>query len=93
MDDFLHNSNSGFASRLYKVVPFEDYSDDQLMEILTTSAKKTDILSPVLPEKVRLKLVTQRYSRDFGNARTVRNAYRRKEKLPPGKRNGWRPGY
>ncbi len=76
MDDFLHNSNSGFASRLYKVVPFEDYSDDQLMEIFDNFCKKDGYsLTRSAREKVRLKLVTQRYSRDFGNARTVRNVF------------------
>ena len=76
MDDFLHNSNSGFASRLYKVVPFEDYSDDQLMEIFDNFCKKDGYsLTCSAREKVRLKLVTQRYSRDFGNARTVRNIF------------------
>lgn len=76
MDDFLHNSNAGFASRLYKVVTFEDYSDNELMEIFENLCKKEKFsLSMEAKEKVRLKLTTQRYSRDFGNARTVRNVF------------------
>ena len=76
MDNFLHNSNSGFASRLYKVVQFDDYSDDELVEIFENLCKKEGFsLSCRARENVRLKLLTQRYSRDFGNARTVRNAF------------------
>lgn len=76
MDVFLHESNSGLGSRLYKIVEFEDYSDDELMEIFERMCKKDNYQITIkAKEKVRLKLTALRYSRDFGNARTVRNVY------------------
>lgn len=76
MDAFLHESNSGLGSRLYKIVEFEDYSDDELMEIFERMCKKDGYqITMQAKEKVRLKLTALRYSRDFGNARTVRNVY------------------
>ncbi len=76
MEDFLYGSNSGLASRLYKIVEFEDYSDKELMEIFLRMCEK-DNLSVTLEakEKVRLKLTALKYSENFGNARTVRNVY------------------
>lgn len=76
MDDFLHKSNSGFASRIYKVVEFEDYTEEQLMEIFQRLCKKEHYCITIQAlERVRLKLSALRYSRDFGNARTVRNVF------------------
>ena len=76
MDDFLHKSNSGFASRIYKVVEFEDYTEEQLMEIFKRLCKKEHYCATIQAlERVRLKLSALRYSRDFGNARTVRNVF------------------
>ncbi len=76
MDNFLYKSNAGLGSRLYKVIEFEDYSDDELMEIFTRMCQKEGYsISREANEKVRLKLTSLRYSKDFGNARTVRNIF------------------
>lgn len=76
MESFIHDSNSGLASRLYKIVEFEDYSDDELVQIFENMCKKDQFqITARAKEKVRLKLGALRYSRNFGNARTVRNVY------------------
>ena len=81
MEYFLYNSNSGLGSRMYKVIQFEDYTDDELMRIFMDLCEKGNYkVSPEAREKVRLKLSTSRYSRDFGNARTVRNVFLEAEK-------------
>ncbi len=76
MDAFLHESNSGLGSRLYKIIPFDDYTDDELIRIFTNTCKKENYsFTRETIERVRLKLTALRYSRDFGNARTVRNVF------------------
>lgn len=76
MESFLYKSNSGLGSRLYKILEFDDYSDDELMEIFFKMCEKEHFtVTKEAEEKVKLKLTTLRYSRDFGNARTVRNVF------------------
>ena len=76
MESFLYKSNSGLGSRLYKILEFDDYSDDELMEIFLKMCEKEHFtITKEAKDKVRLKLTTLRYSRDFGNARTVRSVF------------------
>ncbi len=76
MDFFLHESNAGLGSRLYKIITFEDFTDDEMVQIfLNLCEKENYTVTREAREKVRLKLNALRYSRDFGNARTVRKVF------------------
>ena len=75
MEDFL-NSNPGLKSRIYKTVKFEDYSDDELIEIFKgfCDEKGYECDEKVL-EKVKEKINVSKCDEHFGNARTVRNIF------------------
>ena len=75
MEEFL-NSNPGLRSRFNKFIKFEDYTPEQLMEILNSMAKKQDY---VLSEAAKIKALsyfTERCANkpdNFANARDARN--------------------
>lgn len=76
MEEFLYHSNAGLGSRIYKVIQFDDYSDDELVQIfLSLSENEGYTVEEEAINRLRLKLSTMRYAQDFGNARTVRNLY------------------
>lgn len=83
MQQFI-NSNSGLQSRFNKVIYFEDYSEDELIEIFKRNiAKENFTLAPdaemAMKELVRKAL--SRRSRNFGNAREINNLFQKvKEK-------------
>ena len=75
MHDFL-TSNPGLISRFNKYIDFPDYTDDELMDILTMNAKRqgytvTDGANAVVRAMLESMSVSDRL--DFGNARGMRN--------------------
>jgi SpoVK/Ycf46/Vps4 family AAA+-type ATPase len=77
MQVFL-KSNTGLISRFNKFISFEDYADDQLLEILQVMVKRAGlVVEPEALETVgkRLAQMTPEERKDFGNARGVRNIF------------------
>jgi Holliday junction resolvasome RuvABC ATP-dependent DNA helicase subunit len=75
MDEFIH-SNPGLESRFRLTLTFEDYSDDELVEIFCRIAEGADF-SPSEDAITRLREIlaaTQR-GQGFGNGRFVRTAF------------------
>ena len=72
MEEFL-NSNPGLRSRLSKVIEFEDYSVDELMDIFRYDMKKRGYALDVSENKLRALIADKSAAKDFGNARGVRN--------------------
>jgi len=74
MEAFI-GANPGLASRFRTIIEFEDYTDDELVAILTNLAQGADY--ELLPEAVeRFREVLGRTPRgsSFGNGRFARNA-------------------
>ncbi len=73
MERFVQ-SNLGLKSRFTEVIEFEDYSPDELLEILTSFAGKDATLEQEFLEKSRsvFEFWTSHKATDFGNARDVR---------------------
>ena len=72
------SSNPGLASRFTETVPFPDYSDDELVEILRRLARKEGFhLTRSAKMAARSYLSALRVSNPtgFGNARAVRNLF------------------
>ena len=75
MNDFL-NSNSGIVSRIGYTLEFDDYTDDELIQILEGMAKKNGFkIDEKAIAKVRELIGEYRTSKNFGNARFIRNLY------------------
>ena len=75
MNDFL-NSNSGIVSRIGYTLEFDDYTDDELIQILEGMAKKNGFkIDEKAISKVRGLIGEYRTSKNFGNARFIRNLY------------------
>ena len=75
MQDFL-NLNSGIVSRIGYTVEFEDYSVDELWQIFNQMMTKAGfVVSKEAEEKVRKIIEENKGTRNFGNARFVRNVY------------------
>ena len=76
MEEFL-NSNPGLASRFNDEIHFEDYGDEELLEIFRRLSARHGMAapSPVLEERVAAWLAARRAGarERFGNARDVRN--------------------
>jgi SpoVK/Ycf46/Vps4 family AAA+-type ATPase len=77
MDDFLA-SNPGFGSRFTDTINFEDYSPAEMREIFISMCKKDEIefgdgFDDALQK--RLADLFAKKSKQFANARTVRNIY------------------
>ena len=72
------SSNPGLESRFNKYFYFEDYTGDQLMEILRSMCKKNGYVLSEAADAWAVKDLTDLYeNRDenFGNARDVRNLF------------------
>ena len=75
MQDFL-NSNSGIVSRIGYTVEFDDYTPDELIKIFDQMMQKSGfIVTTEALNKVRELINEYKDSKNFGNARFVRNIY------------------
>ncbi len=75
MHDFVA-SNPGLKSRFALTIVFDDYSDDELVEIFTNMADASDYTaSPEVVEHLRVLLVAEPRGPGFGNGRFVRNLF------------------
>jgi hypothetical protein len=75
MHDFVA-SNPGLKSRFALTIVFDDYSDDELIEIFTNMANASDYTaSPAVVEHLRVLLAAEPRGPDFGNGRFVRNLF------------------
>jgi Cdc6-like AAA superfamily ATPase len=73
MEAFI-TANPGLASRFRTTIAFDDYSDDELTDILTGLAEAADYeLVPEALEKFREILTVTPRDRSFGNGRFARN--------------------
>lgn len=75
MDAFL-KSNSGIVSRIGYTMQFNDYSLEELIEILKSMFKKSGFFIDEGAIEAATKVIEEyRHSEGFGNARFVRNLY------------------
>lgn len=75
MQDFL-NSNSGIVSRIGYTLEFDDYTEDELIEIFKSMTSKAGfIVEDEAIEKVREVIKEYKDQENFGNARFIRNVY------------------
>jgi hypothetical protein len=75
MGEFI-DANPGLASRFRLTLTFDDYTDDQLVQIFTKITSEADF-SPAAETIQRLRQILTLTPRDtgFGNARFVRNLF------------------
>ena len=75
MQDFL-DSNSGIVSRIGYTFEFDDYTEDELVEIFAGMMKKAGF---IVEEEAFLELrkiiQENKDTKNFGNARFIRNVY------------------
>ena len=76
MDHFI-NSNPGLKSRFNRYLFFEDYTEDEMVEIFKMRCAKSSyhLRDEEAEETLRERLRFERKSEDFGNARGVRNLF------------------
>lgn len=77
MDQFLH-SNPGLISRFNKFIEFNDYSSEELIDILTYLAKSSEIVVTTDAKedlKNQIDAMTDLQRKSFGNARGIRNVF------------------
>jgi len=75
MQDFL-NANSGIVSRIGYTVEFEDYTQDELIQIFNQMMEKSGfVVTKEAQDKVREIIDEYKGTQNFGNARFVRNIY------------------
>lgn len=75
MQDFL-NLNSGIVSRIGYTLEFEDYSEKELLQIFKSMMKKSGFIVTAEALDEVLKIIREyKDSKNFGNARFVRNVY------------------
>jgi SpoVK/Ycf46/Vps4 family AAA+-type ATPase len=73
MEDFIA-ANPGLASRFRTTIAFEDYTDDELTDILTGLTEGADYeLTPNALDQFKVILASTRRDRSFGNGRFARN--------------------
>ena len=75
MQDFL-NANSGIVSRIGYTMEFEDYTTDELIQIFKMNMEKSGFtVTKEAYKKVEDIINEYRDTKNFGNARFVRNIY------------------
>ena len=75
MQDFL-DMNSGIVSRIGYTVEFEDYTEDELLQIFMQMMTKSGFeVSKEAQNKVKKIITEYKDTKNFGNARFVRNVY------------------
>ncbi len=79
--EHLMKSNEGLRSRIYKVIPFDDFTEDELVLIFKQLCDKNGYtIDPAAEEKLHRKFRALMVEPDFGNARGVRNVFAEAEK-------------
>ena len=72
----LLDSNAGFASRIGRIITFEDYSTDQLTDMFYRMIYKNGLrISEEAKETLVATIEKAKLSPNFGNARYIRNLY------------------
>jgi hypothetical protein len=75
MQDFL-NSNSGIVSRIGYTLEFDDYTEDELVDIFKGMVKKAGFtVEDAAIDKLRTIINEYKDTKNFGNARFIRNVY------------------
>ena len=77
MNQFL-KSNTGLVSRFNKFIEFPDYTQEELLEIITSMAKKSGFTldrQALLDVKEYLSTFDETKKKEFGNARGIRNIF------------------
>ena len=75
MQDFL-NANSGIVSRIGYTVEFEDYTPDELIQIFNQMMEKSGfVVTKEAQNKVKEIIDEYKGTKNFGNARFIRNIY------------------
>lgn len=75
MQAFL-NANSGIVSRIGYTLEFEDYKEDELLQIFINMIKKSGFELTKEASDETLKIIREyKDTKNFGNARFVRNLY------------------
>ena len=75
MQDFL-DMNSGIVSRIGYTVEFEDYTEDELLQIFMQMMSKAGFeVTKEAQNKVKEIIKEYKDTKNFGNARFVRNVY------------------
>ena len=77
MQEFI-NSNPGLESRFTRIIQFNDYSTDELMQIFTHLYQKDRYeLTPEAEKKLRatIEQLNANKNERFGNGRTIRNLF------------------
>ncbi len=75
MQNFL-NANSGIVSRIGYTLEFEDYTTDELIQIFKLMTKKAGfVVEEAAIKKLGEIIEEYRDTKNFGNARFVRNVY------------------
>ena len=77
MQDFI-NSNPGLRSRFNRYIQFNDYSDDELLQIFKSYVQSQDyILEEGSDDEIKNAIVKIRTEEgeNFGNARSMRNYF------------------
>ncbi len=77
MNTFL-KSNTGLISRFNKFIEFQDYSNEELLEILIKMAEKSAMTfceAAIDNLKEMLAAMDKEKRKDFGNARGIRNVF------------------
>lgn len=75
MQAFL-NANSGIVSRIGYTLEFEDYKEDELLQIFINMMKKSGFELTEEASDETLKIIREyKDTKNFGNARFVRNLY------------------
>ena len=75
MQDFL-NANSGIVSRIGYTIDFKDYSVDELIQIFLSFTSKAGFeVEDDAIEKVKMIINEYKDTKNFGNARFVRNIF------------------
>lgn len=72
----MFEKNVGLKSRINGYFEFEDYTDEELKQILDLYAKKTKVVVDAPVSKRIIELVNEkRGTKEYGNARTLRNIF------------------
>lgn len=75
MQAFL-NANSGIVSRIGYTLEFEDYTPEELVQIFQSMAKKAGLeVTEEAIEEVKQVIMEYKDTKNFGNARFIRNVY------------------